>query len=82
MKKTVTYCDKCGKFIEDEKNAMDAYFELLRHRNADAAGSLDDVMESAELCHNCLKKFIYYFLKNKHEDMEFPGQTLKKYLGR
>lgn len=54
-------CDSCGK-----KNVEVKKIELKTGRRMDAAGDIEDIFESMDLCIDCLAKGIMVFFSRNH----------------
>lgn len=77
--KEKVYCDRCGETIgEYEYHASKQVLSWREDREMDAAGSMDDVYYSADLCEGCLRHFAYWLAKKISE--RFPGMLLKEFM--
>ncbi len=57
MKKTVIVCDRC-KRDHEHAQAVTAWVD----RKMDAAGSMENIFDSVDLCPKCLKVMVEYLL--------------------
>jgi len=68
------YCDTCGKRLTDGRETLN----LISGREMDAAGSMESMWVSADLCAACLVVFIH-FLVGK-ENVVDAGKSLEDFL--
>lgn len=77
--KEKVYCDRCEEVIgEYDYHASRNHMSWCEDRNMDAAGSMDNVHYSADLCDGCLREFSYWLAKKINE--RFPGTLLKAFM--
>jgi hypothetical protein len=61
MKKTIVVCDRCNK-QEDKVKGIHS-LSVFEDRKMDAAGSMENIYEDADLCGDCMKIMINEIVK-------------------
>lgn len=75
MKKEIIFCDRCG--AEGARP-----IDIIVDRRLDAAGSMDDIWESIDICPECEHKAFMNQLKNmSYEEREKVVKWARKKVG-